>query len=154
MADLISTISIQGSVGNQSVSWSHTATITDIVDAGTRLEADSEIIGYTAMDDNAMLDDLASPIFSQITPAYLFLKNDASSMPTLPQVKTSVVGIAASFYMVPGSCVILMDPNGIGMIGNSSTAVDVTLGTVSSASNRQVTLGIVGLLQVLTGLKA
>jgi len=40
------------------------------------------------------------------------------------------------------------------MIGNSSTAVDVTLGTVSSASNRQVTLGIVGLLQVLTGLKA
>ena len=154
MADLTSTISIQGSVGNQSVSWSHTATITDIVDAGTRLAAGSEIIGYTAMDDNAMLDDLTSPIFSQTTPAYLFLNNDASSMPTLPQVKTSVVGIAASFYMAPGSCVILMDPNGIGMIGNSSTDVDVTLGTVSSVSNSQVTLGIVGLLQVLTGLKA
>lgn len=153
MADLTSTIFIQGSVGNQSVSWSHTATITDIVDAGTRLEGRSGGSGITAMNDNVTVG-VASPIFEQLTPNYLFNKNDASSMYTSAHCILTGDTKSVMLFIAPGGCAIMMDVDNSGMIDYSGTNTDTTTIGVIAVSNDQAVVGGYGKLATLTALKA
>lgn len=153
MADLTSTISIQGAVGNQVVGWTHTATMTDIVDAGVRHEGSPGIWGYTAMDDNAIGTD-ASPVFEQASPAYLLNKNDASSMFTNVQMGLTGGSKTVELALAPGSCAIIMDDDGSGLCDYSATDTDVTLIGVVQVVN-SITFGEQsGMLQTLTALKA
>lgn len=154
MADLTSTIFIQGSVGNQSVSWSHTATITDIVDAGTRFEGrPGGGSGYTSMDDTISGTN-SSPIFEQLTPNYLFNKNDASSIYTSVQLELTGGVKVMALDIAPGGCAVIMDNDGTGMIDYSATITDVTLIGVILITNNPTMKAGVGILSTLTALKA
>lgn len=154
MADLTSTISIQGIINGQRVDWSSSATVADIVDAGTRFDGPTSIWGQVAFDGGNLASGF-SPVFDQLSPTYIMAKNDASSMPTgCSMVLTGGGTLRVGLMVAAGGFVTLMDTNGVGITKYSATNTDTdTLGVIN-ITNDFAAPGMVGTLAVLTGLKA
>jgi len=153
MADLTSTIGITGFVGNQSISWTSTAVVADIVDAGIRNDGNSGILGQVGFDEGSF-GSLSAPLFEQLSPNYIMFKNDAATMPTNMKMWLTGGVKAVSLVVAPGGFAVIMDPNSIGLCDYSATDTDITLIGALTITNTDVAPGVIGILTALTALKA
>ena len=125
MADLVSTVTMSGRIGSRTVSFTHQYTLEDVYDAGQRL---SEVVQATnnVLSDGD-LDGDGPPTFIQFNPSYLFLCNEAASMPMAYQLNNDAGSKAITLNILPKAFAVLMEPSTGGLFNISATATTSTL---------------------------
>lgn len=124
MADLVSTLRITGRIGNRSISFTHTYTMTDVYDAGLRnssgAASDASYLGGNNVNAEQYL-------YLQDTPNYLLMANISPQFPVVFNITSSSAPIA-EMVLVPGSFAILGAVSGMLNLTNatgSTTLLDV-----------------------------
>ena len=132
MADgeLTSTITITGTVNGRKINVTSTMTMENVYDAGIAQAGASEA-SYSSIGMGA--DRPLS--FEQNCPSYLFSVNRSTCETGMASLSDAGASTVFSLVIPPGGFIILNeDSNGAGMITLSTTATNITLGTVSVAS--------------------
>lgn len=123
MADLTSTITITGTINGRKISFSHTYTMEDVYDAGTRL------CGQALNESNVLANEANAGTIGwlQDTPNFIALRNSNTQYWEKFILNTASPGIG--LCLAPGQTAILNGTTGVGNLSNgtgSTTLRDVT----------------------------
>lgn len=124
MADLVSTLRITGRIGNRSISFTHTYTMTDVYDAGLRNSSGAASSSSYLGGSNVVGEQY---LYLQDTPNYLLMANINPQFPVVFNVTSSSAPII-EIICAAGSFCILGAVSGMVNLTNatgSTTLLDV-----------------------------
>jgi len=118
MADLVSTLTISGTINGKTVTYSNTFTVTDIEDAG-------DIVGTSAQ--NNVLSGGAAfpgdpPSLDYSAPQFMIFQNTSDCDRLILTMTNSAGPVDASVHMNPGEMFILNKATDGGAFNNSASA--------------------------------
>lgn len=151
MADLTSTVTINGVINGRRVSVASTCVYEDIVDVGTTQDA-AYNASYTTMGFNSS----TSLVFNQDCPDYLLAINRSTSEAAMLGIEISGGAATYLLHLPPGGFAVLNQAvNGEGMVMVDNSATNINLLEVQKAEGANIPgFGYVCNIDILAATKA